>query len=245
MNLAPASRSGASGPALVALSPEQALVCRDLWVAFGREEVLRGVDLAVPWGAFLPLVGPNGAGKTTLLKTLLGLVRPLRGDVVSDFRRRPPGYVPQQARIDPRFPIDATGIVAMGLYPGRGWWRPLGRAGRRAVAEALALVGLAGHGNKLFAELSGGMRQKALIARALVGGAKVLVLDEPTAGLDEASQREILARLAVLSREQGRTVILPHHGEALLRGLTDQVAQVEHGRVRLRPLAATEGGGHV
>ncbi|MFZ5586870.1 MAG: metal ABC transporter ATP-binding protein [Thermodesulfobacteriota bacterium] len=205
-------------------------------MAYRREEVLRGVNLAVPWGAFLPLVGPNGAGKTTLLKAMLGLVRPLRGGVASNFKQRPPGYVPQQASIDPRFPIDAAGIVAMGLYPGRGWWRPLGRAGRRAVAEALRLVGLDGHARKLFAELSGGMRQKALIARALVGGARVLVMDEPTAGLDEDAQREILARLAELNRDQGRTIILAHHGEALLRGLAGQVAQVEHGRVRLRPL---------
>ncbi|MFH1060011.1 MAG: ATP-binding cassette domain-containing protein [Pseudomonadota bacterium] len=245
MNLDLSSRARASGPAQAAPSPEHALVCRDLWVAYRREEVLRGVNLAVPRGAFLPLLGPNGAGKTTLLKAMLGLVRPLRGAVVSDFKQRPPGYVPQQASIDPCFPIDAAGIVAMGLYPGRGWWRPLGRAGRRAVAEALEMVGLGVHARKLFSELSGGMRQKALIARALVGGAAVLVLDEPTAGLDEAAQREILARLAGLNREQGRTVILAHHGEALLGGLAGQVAQVERGRVRLRSLAGGGGGGHV
>lgn len=245
MTLNLSSRAGASGPTAVTLDPAHALVCRDLWVAYRREEVLRGVNLAVPRGAFLPLVGPNGAGKTTLLKSMLGLVRPLRGGVVSDFKQRPPGYVPQQASIDPRFPIDAAGIVAMGLYPGQGWWRPLGRAGRRAVDETLEVVGLGGHAKKLFAELSGGMRQKALIARALVGGAAVLLLDEPTAGLDEAAQREILARLAGLSQAQGRTVILAHHGEALLSGLADQVAQVEHGRVRLRPLAGGGGGGHV
>jgi ABC-type Mn2+/Zn2+ transport system ATPase subunit len=210
--------------------------CRGLTVRYGREEVLAGVDLEVAAGAFLPLVGPNGAGKTTLLRAILGLVKPSAGSVRTPFARRPPGYVPQQGVIDPLFPVSAAGIVAMGLYPAVGWRRRPGRREAQTVEEALARLGLLAHGHKSFAELSGGMRQKVLLARALVSAPEVMILDEPTAGLDRGSQEEILRHLSRLNRREGRTVVMAHHGEALLTGLAQEVCQVEHGRVRFRRL---------
>ena len=199
--------------------PHQAIItCRGLHVSYGREPVLRGVNLTVGKGGFLPLVGPNGAGKTTLLRAIIGLVRPSAGIIETPFDQEPPGYVPQQGVIDLMFPMPVAGIVAMGLYPKLGWWR----------------LGLAGHGHKGFAELSGGMRQKALIARALVAGPQVLILDEPTAGLDQESQDEIMSHLKRINQQDGRTIIMAHHGESLLAGVADQVCQVEHGRVFMR-----------
>lgn len=203
-------------------------------MSYGREPVLGGVNLTVDKGGFLPLIGPNGAGKTTLLRAIVGLVRPNAGTVETPFAQKPPGYVPQQGVIDPMFPVPVAQIVAMGLYPSLGWRRRPGRIGKQAVDQALARFGLDGHGHKGFAELSGGMRQKALIARALVAGPQVLILDEPTAGLDQESQNEILNHLKQINRREGRTIIMAHHGEALLNGLTDVVCQVQHGQVMMR-----------
>lgn len=211
------------------MSRKPIIVCRDLHVAYGREPVLRGVNLSVDKGVFLPLVGPNGAGKTTLLRAIMGLVRPNTGTVQTPFAEEPPGYVPQQGVIDPLYPVAVAGIVAMGLYPRLGWWRKARARESLAVRNALEQVGLEGHAGKTFAQLSGGMRQKALIARALVARPKVLILDEPTAGLDETSQMEIMAHLRAINQRQGCTIIMAHHGDALLAGVAQIAYQVEHG----------------
>ena len=213
---------------------EAIIVCRGLHVSYGREPVLRGVDLTVGKGDFLPLLGPNGAGKTTLLRAIIGLVRPSAGQIETPFGHEPPGYVPQQGVIDPMFPVPVAQIVAMGLYPKLGWWRRNGRNEGRAVIRVLERLGLAEHGHKSFAQLSGGMRQKALIARALVAGPQVLILDEPTAGLDQESQNEILSHLKQINQQDGRTIIMAHHGEELLNGVADKVCQVQHGQVMMR-----------
>jgi ABC-type Mn2+/Zn2+ transport system ATPase subunit len=210
------------------------IICHGLHVSYGREPVLRGVDLSVDKGGFLPLVGPNGAGKTTLLRAIIGLVRPSAGTIETPFAQRPPGYVPQQGVIDPMFPAPVTQIVAMGLYPKLGWWRRPSRNGKRAVSGVMERLGLLNHGHKGFAELSGGLRQKALIARALVAAPEVLVLDEPTAGLDQKSQDEILNHLKEINRQDGRTIIMAHHGEGMLNGIAETVCQVQHGQVMMR-----------
>jgi ABC-type Mn2+/Zn2+ transport system ATPase subunit len=217
--------------------PSDAIIfCRDLHVSYGREPVLRGVSLSVDKGVFLPLVGPNGAGKTTLLRAIIGLVRPDSGSVQTPFAQEPPGYVPQQGVIDPLYPVPVKRIVAMGLYPRLGWWRRANNREEFAVDQALEQVGLAGHADKTFSQLSGGMRQKTLIARALAARPQVLILDEPTAGLDEASQIEIMAHLRAINQEQGRTIIMAHHGDALLAGAAIEAIQVEHGQLLTRRL---------
>jgi ABC-type Mn2+/Zn2+ transport system ATPase subunit len=194
------------------------------------------VNLSVGKGVFLPLVGPNGAGKTSLLRAIIGLVRPTSGTVQTPFTQEPPGYVPQQGVIDPLYPVPVARIVAMGLYPRLGCWRRAKTQERAAVLGALEQVGLENHAAKTFAQLSGGMRQKALIARALVARPKVLILDEPTAGLDETSQREIMAHLRAINQRQGRTIIMAHHGDALLAGAAQTAYQVEHGKLMARSL---------
>ncbi len=209
------------------------IVCEHVSVAYGRDEVLHDVCVQIERGAFLPVVGPNGAGKTTLLRVILGLTRPRRGRIRTPFHRCPPGYVPQHKSIDPLFPVSVRQIVMMGLYPHLGWWRRLSKANRDSVQTALEQLGLADHANKAFRELSGGMKQKALIARALVSGAEVLVMDEPSSELDEQSEREILAHLCRLSKEEGKTVILAHHGLDHVAELTPVLCLVNHGRVSL------------
>ena len=216
--------------------PDPIIVCEDVSVAYGREEVLHDVSLRIPRGAFVPFVGPIGAGKTTLLRAILGLLKPRRGRIVTPFGRAPPGYVPQQKAIDPLYPLSALQIAAMGLYPANGWFGRPSDAQRAAVREALERLDLWPHRHKRYAELSGGMKQKALIARAFVSGADVFVLDEPTSELDQESEQEVLAHLLRLSREEGKTVLLAHHGLNAVAQEARLVCLVNHGRALLASL---------
>ena len=207
--------------------------CEDLCVAYGREEVLHDVCLEIEGGSFLPFIGPNGAGKTTLLRTILGFIKPRKGMLVTPFRRQVPGYVPQQKSIDPLYPVSLRQIVMMGLYPQIGWWRTPNIEQRAIIEQALEQFDLTDHDRKTFGELSGGMKQKALIARAFVSGADVFILDEPTSELDEPSERAVLAHLFRLSRDEGKTVLLAHHGVELVEEMASQVCLVHQGQVRI------------
>jgi len=211
------------------------IACRDVCVSYGRQQVLRNVCLEIPRGAFIAFVGPNGAGKTTLLRVMLGLIKPQRGRVITPHGALPPGYVPQQRSIDPLYPVSVRQIAAMGLYPRLGWWRRPRSAERQLVQNALDRFGLTGHANKTFGELSGGMKQKALLARAFISGADVFVMDEPTLELDEQSERDVLAHLLSLSRDEGKTVLLAIHGMSQIARLSPRICTVDRGHVRLEP----------
>ena len=216
---------------------DPAIVCVHVSAGYGRQAVVRDASLEIPRGTLLPFVGPNGGGKTTLLRAILGLLRPLAGEILTPFADKPAGYVPQQKSIDSLYPVSTRQIVEMGLYPELGWWRRPNREQRTRVDAALAELGLAAHQRKVFGELSGGMKQKALLARALVSGADVFVLDEPTSELDEDTEREVLARLRGLARDEGKTVLLAHHGLDQAAALAEQVCVVHHGKVQLAAIA--------
>lgn len=214
---------------------EPVIVCDHVCLAYGRDEVVHDACLTIQSGTFLPFVGPNGAGKTTLLRAILGLLKPRKGRIVTPFSkgRCRPGYVPQQKSIDRLYPVSTRQIVEMGLYPHVGWWRRISRAQHETVRHVLEQFHLAEHANKTFGELSGGMRQKAMIARALAGGAEVFIMDEPTSELDEQSEKDLLGHLFRLSREQGKTVLLAHHGLDHISDFAPVLCLVKHGRVSL------------
>jgi ABC-type Mn2+/Zn2+ transport system ATPase subunit len=214
------------------------LRCRNLFAGYGRDVVLHDVTLDIPRGILLPFIGPNGAGKTTFLRTILGLLRPLSGALETPFHKSPPGYVPQQKVIDPLYPLTTWQVAAMGLYPRLSWWRRQSKDDRNAVSAALELVDLLPHANKNYRELSGGMKQKALIARALVSGAEVLVMDEPTSELDEKSEKEVFGHFRMLCSELGKTVLMASHGLADLSGAGELRYRglVDHGKVVLAGL---------
>lgn len=207
--------------------------CRGVTVAYGREIVLDRINLNVPRGTLLPFVGPNGSGKTTLLKACLGLIPHQRGEIICDFGGRPPAYVPQQKQLDPIYPVSVRDLVCMGLYSELGYWRRLDSGQRARVAVTLAKFGLEPHQNKHFGELSGGLRQKTLLARAVVTQADVLVLDEPTAGLDAASETDLLKLIRSLHEEGGKTVLWVHHRMDQCAALSQQVCWVDTQGVRL------------
>ena len=210
--------------------------CDHVRVAYGRQEVLHDVCLQIPSGILLPFVGPNGAGKTTLLRAILGLLPIARGAIQTPFAQKPAGYVPQQKAIDPLYPVTTRQIVEMGLFPEVGWWKRPNAAQRRRVDETLDRFGLIPHRFKMFAELSGGMKQKALLGRALVSNAEVFVMDEPTSELDEDSEKEVMTHLSALVQNGGKTVLLAHHGLEQAGSLAPTVCVVHHGRACLASL---------
>jgi ABC-type Mn2+/Zn2+ transport system ATPase subunit len=183
-----------------------AVTVEALSVAFGDRQALSEVSFRVPAGAFVGILGPNGAGKTTLLRALLGQLSP-RGRIEIE---RPLAYMPQLSDAQSAFPVDALGVVLMGLYPRLGWWRRPSRSDRDAARLLLDRVGLADRARSSFAELSGGQRQRVLLARALAQEGRVLLLDEPLAGVDTLS-RELLLKAIGEERAAGRTALMTTH----------------------------------
>jgi manganese/iron transport system ATP-binding protein/manganese/zinc/iron transport system ATP- binding protein len=171
------------------------------------EIVIDGLDFEVPVGSTVAVLGPNGGGKTTLFKALLGELPERRGEIEV---AEPVAYVPQTERYRLDFPVSALDVVLMGTYAEARWYRPLGRERRAAALEALARVGLPGLAGERFGSLSGGQRQRALIARAIVRDARVLLLDEPLSGVDRPAADRVLALLAEL-RDDDRTILVSSH----------------------------------
>lgn len=179
-------------------------------LGYGRQVVLDNVNLDIFPGDFFGLVGPNGSGKTTLLRCLLGILKPLSGQVTRAPGLRV-GYVPQREMLDTLFPLTALDIVLMGRYPHAGLFRSPRHTDRDIALQCLQQVGLADSAGKLYRELSGGQRQRVLIARALAVEPSLLVLDEPTNGLDLPTEAAILGLIERLHSEGSLTIVLVSH----------------------------------
>lgn len=196
-----------------------AVEMRQISFTYGREPILEDVSLSVGRGDFVGLVGPNGSGKTTLLRILLGLERPQRGAVtlfghdLATFRQwSRVGYVPQKAAsFNTGLPATVREVVLTGRIPQRGLFRPLGRPDRVLAYRALELVGIEALADRPIGELSGGQQQRAFIARALASRPELLILDEPTVGVDTAAQEQFYALLRRLRHEMSLTIILVTH----------------------------------
>ncbi len=185
---------------------------------YGVEPAVADVSFEIGAGEFVALVGPNGSGKSTLLRLLLGLLRPQQGSVAlfgADPRtlrdRWRVGYVPQRLALPSDMPATVEEVVRAGQLPRRGWWRWPRPADRDALDHALGAVALRELRRRPLRELSGGQQQRVLIAKALVGGPDLLVLDEPIAGVDVASQQLFRDSLVHLVAEHGTTVLLVSH----------------------------------
>jgi len=196
-------------------SPQKAVEVHDLTVAYRDKPVLWDIDLAVPPGVLMAVVGPNGAGKTTLVKAILGLVRPVAGEVLVhgrpySARARTVAYVPQRGTVDWDFPTTVRDVVTMGTYGRLGWFRRPGARERADAADALGRVGMAAFAGRQISQLSGGQQQRVFLARALVQDAPVYLMDEPFQGVDAVTERAIVDLLRDL-RTRGRTVVVVHH----------------------------------
>jgi len=183
--------------------------------------VLEDVSLVVGDRDYVAILGPNGGGKTTLLRLILGLLPPERGRV-RVFGRPPAaargqiGYVPQSVRFDLDFPIRVADVVLMGRLGGRGLLSRFGARARNIAQAALAKVEMAVHGERPIGSLSGGQLQRVLIARALATEPRLLLLDEPTASLDEQTGDSVFALLGEIAREVA-VVVVSHDIGAIAR----------------------------
>jgi len=194
----------------------EAVVARDLTVRYEDFAALVGATLTVHYGESLGIVGPNGSGKSTLLKTIAGLLLPATGELrVLGLAPRglPPGtiaYVPQVEAVDWSFPATVWDVVAMGRFARLRFWERFGPHDRQAVTRAIEMVAMTALASRPIAHLSGGQQQRAFVARAIAQEPRLLLLDEPTTGVDAATEealRDIVRRLS----EGGLTVLTATH----------------------------------
>ena len=181
-----------------------------LTLGYPHRVVVRDLSFEIHRGDILGIVGPNGCGKTTLLRSVLGLILPLQGNVERD-PALVVSYIPQRDRLDTMLPITALEVVLMGLTARAGVVRRTPASDRAAAQSALAQVDADALAPQLFRNLSGGQQQRVLLARALAAEPDVLVLDEPTAGMDIASEASIVALLRDLNRTRGVTILIVTH----------------------------------
>ena len=221
-------------PGLTDVAP---LEVRDASVAIGGRPILRGIDLTVRTGEFVALMGANGSGKSTLVRSVTGLL-PLASGSVSlfgtpyarfrDWHRI--GFVPQRSTASSGVPATVWEVVASGRVTRRRPFVPLSRADRGAIADAVDVVGLSSRASSGISQLSGGQQQRVLIARALAGEPDLLVLDEPTAGVDLANQ-VALAHALELLKGRGATIVLVAHELGPMAPLIDRAVVMHDGRI--------------
>lgn len=220
-----------------------AISLRDLWFSYDGFWVLKEVNLTVMVHDFVSIVGPNGGGKTTLLKLMLGLLQPTRGAVEifgkTPFEARPKiGYMPQHAHLDPQFPIKVWDVVSMARLGESGVLRGYRSEDLQAVEEAMKKMQVWELADKHFSSLSGGQRQRVLIARALACQPQLLLLDEPTAGLDISVETEFYDLLKHVT--QDLTVCMVSHDLGFVARLVSKVVCVK-GKVVVHPTSEITG----
>jgi zinc transport system ATP-binding protein len=231
----------------------QAVRLTDASIGYGDVPIVQGVHLGVRAGEAVAILGSNGSGKTTLARGLLGLAQVLGGEVevlgapVGQLRDRGRvGYVPQRHTISGAVPATVREVVGVGRLARLGLLRRLGAADRAAVGEAVAAVGLTDRMEEPVASLSGGQQRRVLVARALAAQPELLIMDEPTAGVDAASQ-DALAEVLTRVSATGTTLLVVTHETGPLSDVLTRAVVIDHGQIRYDgPLAgagAADGAG--
>lgn len=217
-----------------------AVEIESLTASFPGLTVFENVSIKIDEGDFVAIVGPNGSGKSTLLKMICKIIKPKQGSIkifdedIKQFKNwHDVAYISQTPVQQNRsFPVVAKEVVAMGLLPGRGFSSPkLLDADKDKVKKAIEAVGMNGYENTLFGRLSGGQRQKILLARALITGSRLLLLDEPTSGIDIDAKQELYELLKEMNESKKNTIIMVSHDMELAARAAKKVLCLEQGGV--------------
>ncbi|KGX92842.1 zinc ABC transporter ATP-binding protein [Pontibacillus halophilus JSM 076056 = DSM 19796] len=204
----------------------------ELSYAYEDKDVLKNIEFTIEEGEFVGLVGPNGSGKTTLIKLLLGIEKHKRGSIrlfgtpIRSFKNwNHIGFVSQKANsFNSGFPATVYEVVSMGLTAKVGYLRFYTKAHRKKIYEAIEQVGMSEYVNQNIGDLSGGQQQRVFIARALVSSPKLLILDEPTVGVDVENVNRFYDMLARLNRDQGITLLLVTHDTGTMTSYATSIA---------------------
>ena len=213
---------------------DEFIAVNDLTIGYDGQPVLSGISLSIKRGSFTAILGANGSGKSTLLKTLLGLQPPLAGRIEIGSTNSQPvafGYVPQSVQFDPLYHLTGFEVALMGVYGRVGPGRFVPHRERAFVRECLRATSAEEFARQWFSSLSGGQKQRVLIARALATRPEVLVLDEPTAGVDAVTTHALLEFISHIHEERKLTVLLVTHDLPLVRKHAQQVIWLHEGRI--------------
>jgi ABC-type Mn2+/Zn2+ transport system ATPase subunit len=220
---------------------EPLITLENLSIGYNGQVVLAGINLTISCSSFTAVLGPNGSGKSTLLKTLLGLQPPVSGKIHiaagAPNRHITFGYVPQAIQFDPLYPLTGFDVAMMGVYGRVGPGSRVGPGERAFVHDCLRATEADDFSRKRFSQLSGGQKQRTLIARALAAKPDVLVLDEPTAGVDAAATKGLLEFISRIHVEQKLTILLVTHDLPLVRKHAQQVIWLHDGKILHGPVS--------
>jgi ABC-type Mn2+/Zn2+ transport system ATPase subunit len=214
-------------------TPDPVITLESLAIGYDGQAVLSGISLAIVRGSFTAILGANGTGKSTLLKTLLGLQPPVAGKILigGDGAKPVFGYVPQAIQFDPLYPLTGFDVALMGTFGRVGPMRFPSRAEKDFVHDCLRATAADEFARKKFSQLSGGQKQRVLIARALATKPDILVLDEPTAGVDVRATHALLEFISQIHEERKLTVLLVTHDLPLVKKHAQQIIWLHNGEV--------------
>lgn len=189
------------------------IVGKNVSVGYGMKAVAHHLDFSIEQGDYLCIIGENGAGKTTLIKTLLGLKKPLGGEIIFDegLEKQGIGYLPQQTQIQRDFPASVREVVISGCHGLIGRRLFYGKEEKRIAQNAMEKMRIQDLAKTCYRELSGGQQQRVLLARALCAGNRLLVLDEPVSGLDPGTAKSLYESIEMLNRQDQITVVMVTH----------------------------------
>lgn len=213
---------------------ENIIELKNVSFSYGEDLAIENLSLSIHRGDYLGIIGPNGGGKSTVLKLMLGLLEPTNGEIslfgtsIKQFKDwLKIGYVSQHVtHIDPNFPMTVAEVVSMGRYPKIGMFRMVSQEDKTIVKESLRHVEMLEHKDRLIGDLSGGQQQRVFIARALAGQPEIIVLDEPTAGIDIKTQKQFYTLLQKLNTELHLTLVLVSHELDIVAHESTEIAYI-------------------
>ncbi|WP_199620133.1 metal ABC transporter ATP-binding protein [Paenibacillus alkalitolerans] len=211
----------------------------DLRFSYDDKTVIDGLDIQIHRRDFVGLIGSNGAGKTTLLRMMVGLLKPTAGELrlfgapISEFNEwRRIGYVPQKTALNPLFPATVREVVLSGLYGKHKLYRRLTAADHQRCNDALYALQIADLADRRIGQLSGGQQQRAFLARALVGNPELLILDEPTVGIDTETQRAFFSMLRHMHAHHDITFLMVSHDVEMMKSYLGDRPVMTNGKLK-------------